>query len=93
MTGILILDMVILFVQWTLPVAAVLSFVLFLRPNLFMDIEKKLGKELGGKKSPRKTISFLEKDNMSLQKALQKNNQLVGLLCFILTAIAISKLY
>lgn len=93
MTDILAIDALIIFTQWMLPVVAVLSFILFLKPKLFMDLENKLSKQFVSKKSSRKTISLLEKENISLQKALQKNNQLVGLLCFILTIIAITKLY
>jgi hypothetical protein len=93
MTNIVIIDTLILFVQWTLPVVAVLSLVLFLRPKLFTELEKKLAKEFLSKKSSLKTISLLEKENMVLQLALQRNGQLVGLLCFILAALAIAKLY
>lgn len=93
MTDIVIIDTIILFVQWMLPVVAVLSFVLFLRPKTFMEIEKKMAKEFLSKKTSQKSLSLLEKENMILQLALQRNNQVVGLLCFILAAIAIAKLY
>ena len=93
MTDILAVDVILMFVKWTLPVVAVLSLVLFLKPNLFMDLEKKLGKEFIKKKSTRKTIVMLEKENMALHKALQKNNQIVGLLCFVLTLVVITKIY
>ena len=93
MTNVVAIDLLIVFVRFMLPAIGVLSLVLFLRPKLFMDLEKKLSKEFGSKKLGRKTIATLEKENLSLQNALQKNNQLVGLLCFILTAVIIAKLY
>ncbi|MFC1646166.1 hypothetical protein ACFL2Y_03205 [Candidatus Omnitrophota bacterium] len=93
MTGVLIIDMLLIFVRFMLPAVGVLSFVLFLRPKLFMDLEKKLSKEFGSKKATRKTVVLLEQENLSLHRALQKNNQLVGLLCFILTIISILKIY
>lgn len=93
MTNIIIVDMLLVFIRWMLPVIGVLSLVLFVRPKLFMDLEKKFSKELGSAKVSRKTIALLEKQNMSLQSALQRNNQIVGLLCFILTIVIIVKIY
>jgi hypothetical protein len=93
MTDILAIDVLIVFIQWALPVVAVLSLVLLLRPKLFVDLEEKLSKEFIKKKTTRKTIVILERENLALQKALQKNNQIVGLLCFILTVFLLAKLY
>ncbi|MFH1621548.1 MAG: hypothetical protein ABIA97_00305 [Candidatus Omnitrophota bacterium] len=93
MTDVLIIDVLLIFIRFMLPVIGVLSLVLFLRPKLFMDLEKKLCKEYGSKKFVKKTIAVLEKENLSLQTALQKNNQLVGLLCFILIVVIVVKLY
>lgn len=93
MTDIVAIDIIIVFVKWTLPVVAVLSCVLFLKPKLFMDLEKKLGKEFIAKKSTKKTVALLERENMILHQALQKNNQIVGFLCLVLTIVIITKLY
>jgi len=92
MTDLVVIDVVLIFVRWSLPVIAVLSLVLSLRPALFMDLEKKLSKGLGHKGTKRKTIALLEKQNMDLQNALQRNNQLVGLLCFVLAVVIIVKI-
>ncbi|NQU19568.1 hypothetical protein HQ550_05405 [bacterium] len=93
MDDIFLLEATLVFIKWLIPIVAVLSFTLFLKPKLFADLEKKLSKQLGGKKSKRKTITILEKENLLLQEALLRNNRVVGLFCFALTLIVILRLF
>jgi hypothetical protein len=89
----LLIEMLLVFIRIVLPVIGILSLVLFLRPKLFTDLEKKLSKEIGSVKSSKKTVALLEKQNMVLHNALQRNNRLVGLLCCILTVAIIVIIY
>lgn len=93
MTGIPAIDMLVLFIKWVIPTIGVLSFALFLKPKLFMDLEKKLSRGFIKKESKQKSVAMLEKENMSLQKVLIKNSRLVGLLCFILSVLIITKIF
>ena len=93
MNDIFLLEVTLVLIKWLIPIAAILSLTLFLKPKLFADLEEKLSKQLGGKKSKRKTITILEKENLLLQEALLKNNRAVGLFCFALTLVVILRLF
>ena len=75
------------------PMVAVSAVVLFLRPTIFVDIEKKLSAEMGVKKLSRKATPLLERENMVLQQLLIQYNRMAGLLIFVLSVIIIVRLY
>ena len=92
MDNILLIEATIVFIQWLIPIAAVLSITLCLRPTLFIVLEKKLSKRVGRKKSKPKSVAKLEKEILILHEILHRNNRVVGLFCFILSIVIILKL-
>lgn len=87
------LQVTITFIKVMTPIVTVLAIVLFLKPSLFMNLEKKLSLELGSKKVSRKTIEVLEKENMLLQNILLQYNRIVGLIIFVFSIVVLWRLY
>jgi len=91
--GILWFDIIMIFVKVFIPIIGILSLFLFLKPNFYVELEKKLSHEIGPKVLRRKTIKALEKENLALHNKLLRNNRAVGLLCFVFSLILILILF
>lgn len=92
MEGIFIAS-IVTFVKILSPVAAILAFILFVKPKTFISIEKKLSAGVGKKKLSHKSIELLERENMILQNLLVQYNRLVGFILFVFSLIIIFRLY
>jgi len=93
MIGNVWVDAVVAVIKFLIPIIALLSLVLSLKPQVFVDLEKKLSCELGHKKISRKTISLLEKENLVLQNMLLRNSRATGVLCFVFSVVLLIRMF
>jgi len=93
MIGILWVDVIVAIVKFLMPVVAILSLLLFLKPKFYVDLEKRLSYELGTKALSKKTVKSLEQENLALQNMLLSNSRAVGLMCFLFSIVLVMQLF
>lgn len=86
-------DAIVVVIKFLIPAVALLSLILSLKPQMFVELEKKLSSELGMKKGSRKTVASLEKENLALQTMLLRNSRATGMLCFVFSVILLFRMF